>query len=42
MLVPLSTVAYAIGTASFPFLAQLHSEGKTERLNRTLNAPYGD
>jgi putative peptidoglycan lipid II flippase len=38
MLVPLSTVAYAIGTASFPFLAQLHSEGKMEQLNRILNS----
>ena len=38
MLVPLSTVAYALGTASFPLLAQLHSEGKTEQLNHILNA----
>jgi putative peptidoglycan lipid II flippase len=38
MLVPLSTVAYALGTASFPLLAQLHSEGKTEELNHILNA----
>ena len=38
MAVPLSTVAYALGIASFPFLAQLHSEGKFDELNHTLNA----
>jgi putative peptidoglycan lipid II flippase len=27
-----------VGVASFPFLAQLYSEGKLEELNRTLNA----
>jgi putative peptidoglycan lipid II flippase len=37
MLMPLSTITYAIGVASFPFLTQLHSEGKPNELNRTLN-----
>jgi putative peptidoglycan lipid II flippase len=37
MLVPVSTLAYGVGIASFPFLVQLHSEGKFEQLNRTLN-----
>jgi putative peptidoglycan lipid II flippase len=38
MLMPLSTITYAIGVASFPFLTQLHSEGKLNELNRTLDA----
>jgi putative peptidoglycan lipid II flippase len=38
MRVPLGVVGQAIGVASFPFLAQLYSEGKFEELNRTLNA----
>jgi putative peptidoglycan lipid II flippase len=38
MLMPLSTITYAIGVASFPFLTRLHSEGKLNELNRTLSA----
>jgi putative peptidoglycan lipid II flippase len=38
MLMPLSTITYAIGVASFPFLTQMHSEGKLNELNRTLSA----
>jgi len=38
MRVPLGVVGGAVGVASFPFLAQLYSEGKLEELNRTLNA----
>jgi putative peptidoglycan lipid II flippase len=38
MRVPLGVVGQAVGVASFPFLAQLYSEGKYEELNRTLNA----
>jgi putative peptidoglycan lipid II flippase len=37
MRVPLGVVGGAVGIASFPFLAQLYSEGKLEELNRTLN-----
>lgn len=38
MRVPLGVVGQAVGVASFPFLAQLYSEGKLEELNHTLNA----
>jgi len=38
MRVPLGVVGQAVGVASFPFLAQLYSEGRLEELNRTLNA----
>ncbi len=38
MRVPLGVVGQAVGVASFPFLAQLFSEGKFEELNRTLNS----
>ncbi len=38
MRVPLGVVGQAVGVASFPFLAQLFSEGKLEELNRTLNS----
>ncbi len=38
MRVPLGAVGQAVGVASFPFLAQLYSEGKLEELNRTLNS----
>ena len=38
MRVPLGVVGQAVGVASFPFLAQLYSEGKLEEMNRTLNA----
>jgi putative peptidoglycan lipid II flippase len=38
MRVPLGVVGQAVGVASFPFLAQLYSEGKLDELNRTLNA----
>ena len=38
MRVPLGVVGQAVGVASFPYLAQLYSEGKHEELNRTLNA----
>jgi putative peptidoglycan lipid II flippase len=37
MRVPLGVVGQAVGVASFPFLAQLFSEGKLDELNRTLN-----
>lgn len=37
MRVPLGVVGQAIGVASFPFLAQLYSEGKLTELNRVLN-----
>jgi putative peptidoglycan lipid II flippase len=38
MRVPLGVVGQAVGVASFPFLAQLYSEGKLEELNQTLNS----
>jgi len=38
MRVPLGVVGQAVGVASFPFLAQLYSQGKLEELNHTLNA----
>jgi putative peptidoglycan lipid II flippase len=38
MRVPLGIVGQAVGVASFPFLAQLYSEGKLDELNRTLNS----
>jgi putative peptidoglycan lipid II flippase len=38
MRVPLGVVGQAVGVASFPFLAQLYSEGKYEEMSRTLNA----
>lgn len=38
MRVPIGIMGQAIGVASFPFLAQLYSEGKFDELNRTLNA----
>jgi putative peptidoglycan lipid II flippase len=38
MRVPLGVVGQAVGVASFPFLAQLYSEGKLEEMNRMLNA----
>ena len=38
MRVPLGVVGQAVGVASFPYLAQLYSEGKLAELNRALNA----
>jgi putative peptidoglycan lipid II flippase len=38
MRVPLGIVGQAVGVASFPFLAQLYSEGKVAELRRTLNS----
>jgi len=38
MRVPLGVVGQAVGVASFPYLAQLFSEGKLDELNRTLDA----
>jgi putative peptidoglycan lipid II flippase len=38
MRVPLGVVGQAVGVASFPFLAQLYSEGKLDELNHTLTA----
>ncbi|HEV2419305.1 MAG TPA: murein biosynthesis integral membrane protein MurJ [Terriglobia bacterium] len=38
MRVPQGILGQAVGVASFPFLAQLYSEGKFEELNRTLSA----
>ncbi|MGH9357021.1 MAG: murein biosynthesis integral membrane protein MurJ [Terriglobia bacterium] len=37
MRVPLGILGQAVGLASFPFLAQLYSEGRFEELRRTLN-----
>ena len=37
MRVPLGVVGQGVGVASFPFLAQLYSEGKMDELNRLLN-----
>jgi putative peptidoglycan lipid II flippase len=37
MRVPLGVVGQGVGVASFPFLAQLYSEGKIDELNRLLN-----
>ena len=38
MRVPLGVVGQGVGVASFPFLAQLYSEGKFDELNRLLNS----
>ena len=38
MRVPLGVVGMSVGVASFPFLAQLYSDGKLDELKRTLNA----
>src|SRR5208283_878731 len=38
MRVPLGVVGLSVGVASFPFMAQLYSEGKIAELSRTLNA----
>jgi putative peptidoglycan lipid II flippase len=38
MRLPQVLVGGAVGIASFPLLAHLHSKGETESLNRTLNA----
>lgn len=38
MRVPLGMVGQAAAVASFPFLAQLYSEGKFDELNRTLSS----
>ena len=38
MQVPLGAVGQGIGVASFPFLAQLYSEGKFDELNALLNS----
>jgi putative peptidoglycan lipid II flippase len=38
MRVPLGVVGMSVGVASFPFMAQLYSEGKLDELSRTLNA----
>jgi putative peptidoglycan lipid II flippase len=38
MRVPLGVIGQAVGVASFPFLAQLYSEGKMKELTRTLDA----
>lgn len=38
MRVPLGVVGQAVGVASFPFLAQLYSEGKLEEVNRALDS----
>lgn len=37
MRVPLGVVGQAVGVASFPFLAQLYSENKSDQLNHALN-----
>jgi putative peptidoglycan lipid II flippase len=38
MRVPLGVVGQGVGVASFPFLAQLYSEGKIDEVNRLLNS----
>jgi len=38
MRVPLGVVGMSVGVASFPFMAQLYSQGKLDELSRTLNA----
>jgi putative peptidoglycan lipid II flippase len=38
MRVPLGVVGQAVGVASFPFLAQLYSQGKLQELNRALDS----
>jgi putative peptidoglycan lipid II flippase len=38
MRVPLGVVGQGVGVASFPFLAQLYSEGKLDELNRLLDS----
>lgn len=38
MRVPLGIMGQAVGVASFPFLAQLYSEGRFDELNHTLSA----
>jgi putative peptidoglycan lipid II flippase len=38
MRVPLGVVGMSVGVASFPFLAQLYSDGKLEELSSTLSA----
>ena len=38
MRVPLGVVGMSVGVASFPFLAQLYSQGKLDELSRTLNS----
>jgi len=38
MRVPLGVVGMSVGVASFPFMAQLYSEGKLDELNRAVNA----
>jgi putative peptidoglycan lipid II flippase len=38
MRVPLGVVGTSVGVASFPFMAQLYSEGKFDELNRAVNA----
>jgi putative peptidoglycan lipid II flippase len=38
MRVPLGVVGMSVGVASFPFMAQLYSEGKLDEFSRTLNA----
>src|SRR5580704_15014991 len=38
MRVPLGVVGQGVGVASFPFLAQLYSQGKLEELNRLLDS----
>jgi putative peptidoglycan lipid II flippase len=38
MRVPLGVVGMSVGVASFPFMAQLYSQGKLDELNRMLNA----
>jgi len=38
MRLPQILIGSAVGTATLPLLAQLHSEGESEALNRTMNA----
>ena len=38
MQVPLTSLGQAVGVASFPILARLHSEGRLDEMNRALSA----
>jgi len=38
MRVPMGVVGMSVGVASFPFMAQLYSEGKLDELDRAVNA----
>jgi len=37
-LIPVAVIGQAVGSASYPFLARLHADGKNEELDRTIGA----